>query len=230
MSHQKSRRAARRGYVVSGLLPTDLDNLDMWFRFNTGITVTGQGVSTWADQSGNGRDLVQATDDFRPSLESDNSLLCDGVEDGMRITDYVRLQPTTFYLLMKQVTWTINRTFTDGGNSNTALIRQTTSSPNISLHAGSNGDNNGDLAINVYSVISAVFNGASSVLQVNKNAPVISDAGASDTDGLAMGFSAGTSADSNSQFKEIIVYAAAHDAATRIQIINYLSDVGKLGL
>lgn len=37
-----------------------------WFRADTGVTVTGQGVSTWADQSGNGRDLLQGTDASRP--------------------------------------------------------------------------------------------------------------------------------------------------------------------
>lgn len=37
-----------------------------WFRADTGVTVTGQGVSTLADQSGNGRDLLQGTDASRP--------------------------------------------------------------------------------------------------------------------------------------------------------------------
>lgn len=37
-----------------------------WYRADTGVTVTGQGASTVADQSGNGRDLLQGTDANRP--------------------------------------------------------------------------------------------------------------------------------------------------------------------
>ncbi len=46
--------------IVSSLGPA------AWFRANTGITVTGLGVSQWDDQSGNARHLLQGTDANRP--------------------------------------------------------------------------------------------------------------------------------------------------------------------
>lgn len=47
--------------------PLDLSPV-FWVRSDLGITVTGSGVSTWADQSGNARDLTQITDAQRPPL------------------------------------------------------------------------------------------------------------------------------------------------------------------
>lgn len=42
----------------------------LWLDSALGITVTGAGVSTWADQSGGGRDLTQGTDASRPVYTS----------------------------------------------------------------------------------------------------------------------------------------------------------------
>ncbi len=46
--------------------PADLSPL-AWWRSDLGITITGSGVSTWADQSGNGYDATQSTDSYRPT-------------------------------------------------------------------------------------------------------------------------------------------------------------------
>lgn len=46
--------------------PSDFAGLVAWYQLGTGITNTGAGVSKWADQSGNGNDLLQATDTNRP--------------------------------------------------------------------------------------------------------------------------------------------------------------------
>lgn len=58
----------------SRFTPNMLPNLELWCRHNSGITVTGAGVSQWDDASGNGNHLLQGTDTNRPlqgSLESD---------------------------------------------------------------------------------------------------------------------------------------------------------------
>ena len=82
-----------------GFRPQNLPNLAVWGRFNIGITVVGAGVDTWADQSGNGRDLLQTTDTNRPSKESDGSILFDGVDNTLKtaslpsfITDLAHLR------------------------------------------------------------------------------------------------------------------------------------------
>lgn len=51
---------------VQPIDPTTLASLALWLKGDVGVTVTGAGVSTWADQSGNGRDFTQSTDADRP--------------------------------------------------------------------------------------------------------------------------------------------------------------------
>lgn len=46
--------------------PLRTPGLVAWYRSDLGITVTGAGVSAWADQSGNGNHAVQGTDALRP--------------------------------------------------------------------------------------------------------------------------------------------------------------------
>ena len=48
-----------------------LGNMVAWYKQGVGITVEGQGVSVWADASGNGNKLVQAVDSNRPIPQLD---------------------------------------------------------------------------------------------------------------------------------------------------------------
>jgi hypothetical protein len=48
--------------------PLDITGCALWLDASLGITEAGTGVSSWADQSGNGRDFAQSTDDYRPTL------------------------------------------------------------------------------------------------------------------------------------------------------------------
>ncbi len=204
---------------VQGLSPA------AWYRYGVGITVA-TGVSAWADQSGNGRNLTQGTAGFQPALQGDNSILFDGVDDTMFVA-FTLNQPTTWYGLIQQVSWTSS----DGiwtGAGGTNLVLQSVASPQIRMTGGTALANSSDLAVGVYGVVTNVFNGASSVLQVNNNAPITGDAGLGNAGGIILcqngaGFG-------NIQVKEVILYAAAHDAATRARVISYLGAVGGLGI
>ena len=47
--------------------PKDEATLEAWYQKAIGITITGAGVSLWADSSGKGVDMAQATDSERPT-------------------------------------------------------------------------------------------------------------------------------------------------------------------
>ena len=58
----------------------------LWLKADDGVTLTSSAVSTWADQSGNGRDFTQSTAGYRPTNPSSvqNGLpgvLFDGTDD-----------------------------------------------------------------------------------------------------------------------------------------------------
>jgi hypothetical protein len=52
---------------MSGVLPTELANLENWYRSDLGITLNGSTVSAWADQSGNGRHATNGVAGRQPT-------------------------------------------------------------------------------------------------------------------------------------------------------------------
>lgn len=54
------------GLYSNAWLPKTVIGNKLWLHSDFGITITGLGVSTWADQSGNGNHATQATDAKRP--------------------------------------------------------------------------------------------------------------------------------------------------------------------
>jgi hypothetical protein len=210
-----------RAYVAS-LAPA------AWYRYGVGITSAGGLVSAWADQSGNGRNLVQNTGTNQPTLSADSSILFDGVDNYLKTGAFTLNQPVTTYALMRQVSYTNNEYVIDGDTAASMLIFQNGTEPQLSLYAGGIAGNNSDLVTGSYGVLAAVFDGASSLMQVNNGAPSTGGAGAQNAGGLTIGASGGGTAFSNIQVKEVVVFPVAHDAATRARVIRYLQQVGQL--
>lgn len=70
---------------VAPFSPSDLLNLEAWYKADAGITTVSSAVSVWADQSGNGRDVTQGVVSSRPAygsvtLNGINVLSFDGTE------------------------------------------------------------------------------------------------------------------------------------------------------
>jgi len=208
--------------------PSELSGLKVWTRFDSGITVTGSGVSQWDDQSGNGNHLKQVTDTNRPSKESDGSILFDGVDNFLKADAFTLVQPETVYILFKQITWSDNDYIFDGNLANYGMMRQSIggTSPDLAIFAGTALAANSDLALGDYGVASVVFNSTNSLLSVDNGIPLTGDAGTRDMGGFILGGHVTGVTYSNIQVKEICVFDSAHNTATRTGIISYLSNVG----
>ncbi len=217
--------ANQMGVPSGGFLPSSLPNLELWTRFNQGITVTGSGVSQWDDQSGNGNHLLQGTDANRPSEEVDGSILFNGTAHFLKAAAFTLVQPETIYILGKQVTWTADDRWIDGNANNTGVLQQAAPSPEIRIFAGAFLGNI-SLTLDTDGIITSVFNSTSSVIQLNNDSPVTGDAGAANMGGFILGARGdGTTNFSNIQVKEALIYSEAHDAATRAQVIGYLQSI-----
>ena len=202
-----------------------------WFRFKLGLTEAGQGVSVWADQSGNDRDLLQTTDGARPAKQTDGSILFNGADEYLKCVAFTLDQPETVYILGKQVTWTDNDNWSDGEAANSGRVVQNTTTPRIGIFAGvAIVSNLTTLALDTYGALASVFNGASSVLQINGTSGTAGNAGAASLGGFTLAARGDADQFGNIQVKEVLIYAAAHDADQRARVISYLSAIGDLGL
>lgn len=198
-------------------------NLAAHFKLNTGITSNGGAVSQWADQSGNGRHLKQATATNQPALQGDGSILFDGVDNFLKCDAFTLNQPETIYLLGKQVTYAGSDRVCDGNTAASGAIFQSGVSPQIQITAGAGAATNGNWTLDTYFALAAVFNGASSVIHVNGSTATTGDPGAANMGGFALGCAGNSANFANIQVKEVAIYSVAHDATTRQQVFNYLS-------
>lgn len=57
--------------ALSSFKPTDYANLGSWHKAGVGYTETAGVLQSWADQSGNGHDLSQDTESFKPLVNTD---------------------------------------------------------------------------------------------------------------------------------------------------------------
>jgi hypothetical protein len=206
-----------------GFSPSQLGNLAAWYKLGLGITITGSGVSQWSDASGNARHLLQGTDASRPVLQGDNSILFDGVDDFLKASAFTLNQPITIYVRLKQITWTSGDAIFDGDTLDKNSLRQVGASPQLEIFGGTSfSAPDGNLALGAYGSVASVFNGVSSSLRVNNNAPITGSFGAAASGGFILGAKETSSAWANVQVKETIIYSVAHSTAQQDIVIAYL--------
>ena len=208
---------------VTGLSPV------AWYRYQQGLGVsTGALISSWNDQSGNNNTLV-ATGTKTPTMQADGSLLFDGADDSMQAV-YTLNNPFTRYILGKQVVWTANRFWASGGTSNCTL-QQATTSPQVRINDGA-GVAFVSVPIDTYCVLTAMYNGAASLVRINLDTASTGTLSGINAGGLTL--AAGTSqaaSFSNIQVKEIIDFPIAHtNVTTQNAVIVYLGSVGGVNL
>ena len=209
----------RQGESVPQLPTADLM---AHYQLNTGITITGSGVSNWADQSGNGRDLVQGSDTLRPTVDVDGSIIFNGIDNVLITVPFTYNQPATFYLLFRLITWNSGNRVLDGIAGNSSGYWMTGTANNIRGYAGAGTlDSNPDTPPGTYYTLSVAWNGGSSSIQVNSDAKVSGDAGTGNPGGLTLGSVGGGGSNSNIQVKEIALYDVAHDDAERAEVLAY---------
>jgi hypothetical protein len=219
------RRSPILASRVGKPIPTDLA---AWYRYNTGITSASGTVSAWANQVSGGEALVQATAGNRPTLESDGTILFNGVDQFLKTAPFTLNQPTTVYFLGRQVTRTSDAVIFDGNTSDSLSLFQGTVDGRLNAFAGATITNNTS-SLNAYQIYSVVFNGASGVIQVDNLTQVAGDIGSANAGGFTLGRRGATSTRfSNIQAKEILIYNVAHDANQRAAVIAYLNMVNQL--
>jgi hypothetical protein len=196
--------------------PIPTTNLAAWWRKGTGITDTAGAVSLWADQSGNGVNLAQATGANQPALQGDGTILFDETLTKSMKVAFTLAQPLTLYIRIKQVSWVSSARICDGNTNLTMAVLQTGTTPNVNVFAGAgNALDNTGLTVGQWKTFSLVLNGASSSSKVSGSAKVTGDPGSSSPSGFTLGSRATGDFNSNIQVAGIAIYSVAHDDTVR---------------
>ena len=182
-----------------------------WFRKGNATT------ASWPDLSGNARTMTFFN---TPTIEADGAVTMNGTNQYGKTAAFTLNQPEWVLWVGKQVSWTSGDVILDGAGVAGGAMQQTTSTPRLSISAGSSVAEISTVALNTVAVLSAVFNGASSSLSRNLDAAATGNAGAGNMGGLTLGaIGGGAAAWSNISTSELIVFPFAPSAALQARII-----------
>jgi hypothetical protein len=201
----------------------------VWLRSDLGITLNGSNVSAWADQSGNGRHVVQGTAANQPAYNATDagysgrpSVQFDG---GDRLTSgaFVLAQPLMVVIVGNTNGVSGNQYFCDGGATpgNEAVVRQNTGT--FRIYSGS--DLNSAVADTGAKVIVAgEFNGNNSKIYVSsKTAAATGAGGATAMSGFTLGsYGASAAALLTGKVTEALIFDRVLSATERGQLFDYL--------
>ena len=211
-----------RNEAAASYLPSDNPtSLVGWFRMGVGVTSSGGFASAWADQSGNGHDLLQATGTNQPAYDGSSILTFDGVDNFMKCVAFTLNQPTQISMLFNQVTWSAQDRFTDGNAITSCVIMQRAFSPQICLFSGALAAQNTNMTVGAFFAVTGLFSGASSSLKVGTTTETTGNAGADNAGGFTLGSLTDGSQPANFDVKEIIL-RNVDDATIRADDHTYL--------
>ena len=209
--------AAGAAYIAS-LAPT------AWYRWGIGITSASDLVSAWADQSGNGYHLVQATETNKPTLQADSTIRFDGADNYMDVA-VTQTQPLTIAMRFKELSTTANDTFIDQYEAANfvAIYRITSPDVYIEQYATQTGAR-GVLAVNTWGSLVCVFDNPGGVMRINGTETTGDPwvGATADSDGITLGARNDLANYAHMDVREVIYFAGALTAAQRIQVGNYL--------
>lgn len=210
------------GAAPASYLPSDNPtSLIAWFRKGVGITESAGLASAWADQSGNGNNLVQATGTNQPAYSA-GVLTFDGVDNFMKCVTFTLAQPTQVSILAQQVTWTANEKLYDGNGNSSGALTQRTASPGIAIIAGLGlVALNNDMTVGAYHAVTVLFSGASSTILVGGGTATTGDPGSSSMSGFTLGANGTPGQYGNVDVKEVII-RNVDDATIRANDHAYL--------
>lgn len=206
--------AAGPGSVVA---PDDISGLQFWVRSDLGVTKDGSdNVSAWADQSGNGRNVSEATNQ---PLWVDNVIngkpviRFDGSNDTLASANWTLAQPSHWFCVFRLLaTPAANAAVVYGDNDATTAQPNSmniTTTPTLRPQGnGVNGVASGTLSTSTTYLAEMFFNGTNCPMVLNNTSYASSGANLTATiDGVILGSRTGTNF-CNCEIAEVAIYNA----------------------
>jgi len=182
-------------------------------------------VHTVYDDSGNARDLVQATAANQPQIMAAGVILTgangkpcarfDGSNDYLQTAAFTLSNPLTYFAVFNQLTWTANDKLFDGRTVNLAYMTQRLTTPNITISQSTTHIVNSSLAVNTWAMTTSVSDTSSSGIAVNDGAESTGTLGATAMGGVTVGSGGNAANFANMEFSEFVVYASNKSSTDR---------------
>jgi len=186
-------------------VPTDINGCVLWLRADGIIGLSdGDPVGTWADESGSGNDISQATESAKNGKPA---VLFDGIDDWLQ-GFFTWTQPQDIFVVLKVVTIGQNKYIWDAAATHNHMVFITYTPSTVKLYAGGFVTSSETLDTNAH-IWHTVFNGASSKIAMDDNTPDTGNVGAGTSSGgltLAGDGSAGSGSWTNIYVCEIVGY------------------------
>lgn len=206
-------------------IPRDEPGIVMWVRADAGITIS-TGVSTWADLSGNGRNLTQGTAGKQPAFSATGgpgSMPCvtgDGVDDRLSTSSFTTAQPVQVFLVAKYNTvFAAQTTIMDGVSGDTMRLFRTAAGQ-LGMKASTQVVASG-FTETAWHYHSLRFNGASSTGAQDTVVKISGNAGAVSSSGMTLFEYGGTTQNANASVAEAVVYNLLLSATEESRISFY---------
>lgn len=200
-------------------------NLLAWY---DGDTLATDPANTWSDRSANNYDLTlfNAPTLVNNAINGHDALQFDGINQyGQRGITPVLNQPLSYYVVLKQITFTANNHFFACNPVNALkLLQGFGGSPQIDMNSIVPLTMNPNLNLNTYGIITSIFNGANSEIRNNNNAAVVGNAGVANGLGFTLGSYFSPSNYVNAEFAFLIIRQGADNTTTQNLFINYLKN------
>lgn len=201
-------------------------------------TQTGHAVASWADgKTSRGRHATQSTSAKRPTLVLDAqngrpALRFDGVDDYLATASYTRSSPLSLFLVLRQQSWGNSRSICDSlSNYYAYLLKQHATTPGKLVACSLAALPDLPLAVDCWSIVSIIFDGASSRIRVNGGTALTGDTGGEVGNGMVLGGSGGHNLGSNCAYVdvgEVMEYSAALSPTQEMRVISWLDGKWKV--
>tara|TARA_R110000796_G_scaffold69012_1_gene157666 strand:- start:31 stop:2178 length:2148 start_codon:yes stop_codon:yes gene_type:complete len=195
---------------------------------------TATGVSQWSDKSGQGNHLTQATGSKQPLVQSaalngKNTILMDGTADKLQRTTYTGgaiSQAVTFYLVVK-VSQTVGDSgyIFDAGGATRNYCYNNGTAPDLYYMNGGGSDIIPSTNVSTtWTMISLVFDGASSSFEQDQVVIATGNSGTSATNGITLGGRHTDSSYAAHDYAEVLVYDSVLSAVDKSGVEIYLKN------
>jgi len=210
-----------------------------WWQADRGITLNGSVISEWADQSGLGHHLTQATLAKMPSYLATGSptgepmVVFDGLNNWMATAAFTLNQPEHVFFACKHYkpitseAWEVTGYLCDGIPINSMAFNITKLDPDtLNTYAGASGPTI-SAPKETWEVIDALYNGAASKVGLNGGTHVVGDVGSGNASGFTVGSPGSTADNYQGKFDVVSIILANRELTSfeRASAVNYFKEL-----